>query len=148
MSTAVKSAIAEVVTRLQAILTASGFNTNAGNQVFKGERNFDDSDTFPALSVFSGPEEVTGDGAFGQYDLARTLVIEGWLSPAGDPADAVEDLIEDIQKALELTDITLGSVGNSFDYAGIDYLDMPEGGSSIAKVGLQYVFSYERSYGA
>ena len=146
MSTA-KSAITAIITRLQGILTASGYNTNAGNQVYSGVRFFQDDATFPILTVFSG-DEIVEKLTFNSYRSERTINIEGYVKDASTPTASIEDLIEDVQNAVELPDISLGGLVEVVDYTGVEEIDPPESGSDIAGVRITYLITYQRVYGA
>lgn len=149
MSDTVKNALSAIETRLQAILVASGYNTDAGNQVYLGRRYFVGENTvYPLLTIFTGSEDPSGEGALGGYDLSRDIIIEGYVDDASTPTVSLENLIEDIQQALEQSDITLGGVVDSLDYAGLEAPEPPNDGSSIATVQVNYRIGYQRAYGA
>lgn len=148
MSTA-KTAIAAIITRLEDILVAGGYNTNAGNQVYKGVRSFDkDVATFPLLVVFSGDETPLEDGGFGQIAVERSVTIEGWVNDTTDAVAALEDLVEDVHTAIERADITLGGAVDLLQYQGIEALDPPEAGSTLSGLRVSYSFRYQRTYGS
>lgn len=148
MSTIARQAFAAIKTRLQAILTTSGFNTSAGQRVHLGVRGFDASnDTFPLLSVFSGSERVEKLTA-NRYRCTREILIAGYVNDTSTPTVALEQLVEDVQQALELADETLGGLVHSLDYQGIDQLEPREDGGSVSTAIIRYAIEYDRSYGA
>lgn len=147
MSDTVKDAMAAIIARLKLILVAGGYNTNAGNQVNAGVRFFQDDQTFPILTVFSGQEFVE-KLTYNSYRSERTINIEGYVQDAATPTISVEELIEDIQRAIEQPDITLGGLVEVVDYTGIDEIDPPERGSDLAGVRVTYLISFRRVYGA
>lgn len=146
MSTTIKHAFDVVIVRLQAILTASGYNTDAGNQVSNGVRYFQDDTTFPLITVFSG-DEVVEKLLHRTYRCERTVNIEGYVKDAGTPTVSVEQLIEDIQRAVEQTDVTLGGLVHEIDYTGVEEIEPPAAGSDIAGIQVTYLITYDRTYG-
>lgn len=147
MSTVVKLAFDEIISRLEAILTASGYNTDAGNQVSAGIRYFQDDTTFPLLAVFSG-DEVVEKLLYDTYRSERTVNIEAYVQDASTPTISIEELIEDVQQAMEQSDISLGGLVEVLDYTGIEEIEQPAAGSDIASVRITYLISYQRQYGA
>ena len=114
MSTTVKGSFAAIITRLEAILVSGGYNTNAGNQVNAGVRFFQDDQTFPILTVFSGQDFVE-KLTYNSYRSERTVNIEAYVKDAATPTISIEELIEDIQRAIEQPDITLGGLVEVID---------------------------------
>jgi hypothetical protein len=148
MSTA-KTAIAAIIDRLEEILVVDDYNTNAGNQVYKGVRTFDkEYATFPLLVVFSGDETPIGEAGFGEIDVERSVTIEGWVNDTTDAVGALEDLVEDVQTAIEQHDVTLGGTVSMLQYQGIEALDPAEAGSTISGLRISYSFRYQRPYGS
>lgn len=146
MSTTAKDAIAVIITRLQAIATGSGYNTDAGSQVFSGVRYFSDDETFPIVTVFTG-DEITEKIMARAYRSERSVNIECFVQDNATPTVSIEELIEDIQRALEQADHTLGGLVHQLDYTGISEIDPPEAGSDISGVRITYAFEYDRNYG-
>jgi len=147
MSSIASDAFQAILTRLEAILTAGGYNTNAGNQVNAGIRYFQDDSVFPIITVFSGPEFIE-KLTFNSYRCERTVNVEGYVQDKATPTVSIEQLIEDVQRAIEQADITLGGIVEVVDYTGIDDIDPPDAGSDVAGVRITYTFSYQRVYGA
>lgn len=148
MSAVARQAIAAIITRLQAIQIAAGYNTNAGSRVYLGVRGFDaNSNTFPLLSVFSGTERAERLTA-GRYRCRREMMITGYVDDVTAPTNALEYLIEDVQRALELADETLGGLVHSLEYDGIDLHAPREDGGEISALALRYIIEYDRGYGA
>jgi len=147
MSTTAKQAFDAVITRLQAILVSGGYNTDAGGQVYNGVRFFQDDQIFPILTVFSG-DEVVEKLTYNDWRLERTVNIEGYVKDATTPTTSLEQLIEDIQRAIEQSDTTMGGLVEMIDYTGVEEIDPPEAGSDIAGVRVTYLFTYRRTYGA
>jgi hypothetical protein len=147
MSTIVKDALQAIIARLQAILISGGYNTDAGNQVYAGVRFFQDDETFPILTVFTG-DEVVEKLTYNSYRSERTVVIEGYVQDAATPTVSLEQLIEDVQQAMEQPDISLGGLIEVLDYTGIEEIDPPEAGSDVAGVRITYLITFQRQYGA
>jgi len=147
MSSIAKDAFDAIIARLRLILVSGGYNTNAGNQVNAGVRYFQDDQTFPIISVFSG-QEVIEKLTYNSYRSERTINIEAYVKDAATPTTSIEQLIEDIQRAIEQPDISLGGLVEVIDYTGIDEIDPPEAGSDIAGVRVTYLISFRRVYGA
>ena len=142
-----KSAFDAIITRLQDILIANGYNTDAGNQVYSGVRFFNDDTTFPVVTVFSG-DEVVEKLTYDSYRSERAVNIEAYVKDASTPTGSIEDMIEDIQHAVELADTSLGGLVEVLDYTGVEEIEMPESGSDLAGVRVTYLFTYQREYGA
>ena len=147
MSTIANDAFQAIIARLQAILISGGYNTDAGNQVYSGLRYFQDDSTFPILTVFSG-EEVVEKLTYNSYRSERTINIEGYVQDKSTPTASIEQLIEDVQRAIEQPDISLGGLVEVVDYTGVEEIDPPEAGSDIAGVRITYLVTYQRVYGA
>lgn len=147
MSDAARLAFTAIQTRLQAIATSAGYNTNAGSQVYLGVRGLDAlTQTFPALSIFSGPEQADKLTA-NRYRCNRIVQIAGYVSDTAAPTTALEYLIEDIQRALELSDETLGGLVNSLSYEGIDVIEPREDGGTVSTLVVRYSIEYDREVG-
>lgn len=147
MSTTVKESFDAIIVRLQAILVASGYNTNAGREVYRGVRFFQDDDVFPLLTVFSG-DEVIEKLTYNEYRSTRIINIEGYVQDADTPTIGIEQLIEDVQEAMEQTDVSLGGLVEVLDYTGIEEVEPPLAGSDISGVRITYEIVYRRQYGA
>lgn len=147
MSSTARLAMDAIITRLQAITTGNGYNTNAGNQVYAGLRGFQDDEDFPLISVFSG-DELVEKLTFNSWRAERTVIIECYVKDKTAPTNSLELLIEDIQQALEQPDETLGGLVELLDYSGISIIDPPDPGSEISALVVTYYFSYQRVYGA
>jgi len=147
MSTIVKGAMDAVILRLQAIWVSGGYNTDTGNQVYAGVRTFQDDMTFPIVTVFTGNEFVE-KLTYNSYRSERTINIECYVKDATTPTISLERLIEDVQRAMEQTDISLSGLIEVLDYTGIEETEQPDGGSDIAGVRITYVITFQRQYGA
>lgn len=147
MSDAPRLAIAAIETRLQAITVVNGYNTNAGNQVHLGLRGFDaEAETFPQLSIASGQEQVEELTAR-RYRCRREIRISGYVEDVSAPTVALEYLIEDVQRAMEQSDETLGGLVHFLGYEGLDVNEPREDGGAVSSMVISYVIEYDRSYG-
>lgn len=147
MSDAPRLAIAAIETRLQAITVVNGYNTNAGNQVYLGVRGFDaEGQVFPVLSVASGAETVESV-IIGLYRCTREIRISCYVADISAPTVALEQVIEDVQRGMELAGEALGGVVHVLEYDGLERLEPREDGGSVSGVVVRYLMTYDRRYG-
>lgn len=112
MSTTRHDVIAEFRRRLEQITVGNGFHTNAGNAVFLQELVLlGDADPGEALLLVVGTDSPTYTGE----NVATTLPLEVQalvkLTPSvDDPFEKVEQIIEDIRRAIETADRTLAGL--------------------------------------
>lgn len=147
MSTIARLAFEAIVARLETIQQAAGYNTDAGFQVYAGVRYFNDDETFPIVAVFTGDETVE-KLTYNKYRSGRSVNIEGYVKDDSTATVSIEQLIEDVQRAVESDDESLGGVVNVLDYTGIEEIEQPEAGSDIAGVRITYIFEFDREYGS
>lgn len=145
MDTIAKQNIDAIKTRLQAILVAGGFNTNAGAQVYVGRRSFDENDTLPAVTVFDNGEQSE---EIGSKRVRNELVVsvEGFAAPSGDSLTATSDLVGDIKKAVLLDDVSLGGLAQYLGYRGYS-AQPPRDGGTISSVLVNFSVVYDERYG-
>lgn len=145
-------ALAALKTRLQAILTSGGYNTNAGTGVFLGKRrvNQDQLDTSPVINVYDVEDEVDETTAFGDEAIyARMLIhVDAFILDASDQGIELAHLVaQDIfNAALDATDQTLSSVVMDFGYAGRT-IEYPDAGGDTINVTLQFSALVAMPYG-
>lgn len=86
---------------LKQITTANGYNTDAGQRVFRGRLKLDD-DKIPCIVIGEEDDQVTGGANyFKQVSVNQGFVIEAYVKCDPDnPNDAAHDVIEDLKKAL------------------------------------------------
>jgi hypothetical protein len=107
-----KRILAALVARLEAIHKADGFNTDAGDRVFRGYvPQLGPDDATPYLSLIA-PDDTPGSQ---MVKVVQTLSIDiyvvGRVDLRGEDPDAdVEDGIADVKKAIELEDRELGGL--------------------------------------
>ena len=139
-----------IVTRLQTILIADGYNTDAGNRVTQGRRTFDPSE-LPALSVFIPVVELDDSKPphAQRNDCLLQLVVEGHITAVDMNMPAVDGhaLISDIKRAMfDSDDRTLGGLVNDFRWQR-DVLDIPDDGSHVVHVSVEALAPYPEIYG-
>ena len=133
--------------RVEAIRVANGFETDAGVTVFLGETpplGPDDPET--AIAIVVGDEDPQYQGAnlfirlpVAIQALARADLEQPWL--------AVEDLIGDIKRAVELEDRTLGGlVKRQIERGSVVALER-EPGSTTVGAAVTFVCPYVEGWG-
>ena len=101
--------LSELGTRAAAILVANGYDTDAGLRVFLGVApELGDADPDYAIAIVPGDEIPTEDGRISNtfpvavQAIGKAAAADAWI--------ALELLLGDLKKAIELPDRTLGSV--------------------------------------
>jgi len=147
MATRRRLILEAVRTRLKAITIADGFMTDAGAMVFLNEAPAlgpDDPDV--AIAILVGEDIQTWQGEHVMLQLpiqiqaiAKADVDAPWL--------AVEDVLGDIKKAIELEDRTLGGlVKRQIERRHTVTLER-EPGSTYVGVGITYMAPYTERWG-
>lgn len=136
-------------TRLLAILVASNFNTNAGREVHLNEEvNLGPNDPEVAIAIIVNDDEVrfsVGD------KLAVDLPIEIQALARADAAEpwiAVEQVIQDIKRAVELADRRLGGLLQKDMERGSTRTIARKGGSTTVGAAIAYPVQYAEAWGA
>jgi hypothetical protein len=138
-----------IKTRLEAIRTADGFDTNLGRQVFLGEATeLGPDDPEQAIKVVVGLDLIRWQSpghAFlitlpiGIWAVAKADVTQAWL--------ASESVIGDVKRAIELEDRTLGGLLTSpFERGQTQALERPPGSTTIG-IGIGYMLLYKEGWG-
>ncbi len=148
--TIAKRIVLAVDARLKTILTGSGFNTDAGNNVYRGRRSFEAVHlaTVPvAVTVFS-PETEAEDDNRDRIDNDMTVAIEFVAVPqdADNPFDTAQDVLGDIATAVELADRTLGGLAVNFRRAG-QTVQMPADSATVVTGRASYAAVFPDLYG-
>lgn len=148
-----KQILAAVRARLEAITTANDFSTDAGAHIFMG--------VLPKL----GPEDPDAVIAVVPQDFSPTPLGKVQLRIAGDwPIDVIavanasenrddpwmviEDVLADIQRAMELEDRTFGGLVNPTEFeSGAARIFGRESASEIVAVAQTYTFRLQRVWG-
>lgn len=132
--------------RVKMITVANGFATDAGLTVFLGEEpqlGPDDPDVALAL--------VVNDSEVGRQ-LQQTMVLLPVEIQALAKADitapllAIESVIGDVKKAVELEDLTLGNQCKQLTRGPVRPLDR-ESGMSVVGAGVEYRVLYGETWG-
>lgn len=150
MSVVALNAISVLIARLQRIHPTNGYRTDTGLRVSTIERSTDpQADTLPRITVFSGDEQAE-ELTMRRYRCRRDIFIEAALQPGAqdDPVEQLEYLIEDIQRAIEQPDTTLGNLVHVLSYQDMQAPEPPQEGGEIGYLRIRYAIEYDRSYGA
>lgn len=137
-----------LLARLQVIEVANDYATDAGQHVYLGVTpalGIDDEDVAIALVV--GDEEPRYQGV----SLLIALPVEIQALAKADldePWVAVEDVIADIKRAVELEDRTLGGlVKRQIERGSVTTLERPDGGTTVG-ASVTYLCPYAENWGA
>ena len=144
-------ALSAVKTKLQGILVASGYRTNAGASVFRSTKSIQTTD-LPALVLWDlGETAADADGNSRSMSIALSIGIDAHI--AADQADTglmLEQIKADVKKAvlsfanpaLRDSDGTIGPIR----YTGCKIGPRAEG-DSTEWVSLDFVVTYKEGYG-
>ena len=134
--------VTAVYSRLQAIQVASGYQTDAGDNVFLDRASLDsESIDYPALLVYDLSEE-TEELTSGRYRNRLAIQVCAFAKDAD-----VRPLIGDIKKACLLAaDTTLAGLAHHLGYSGYT-IERPEDGSRFARADVQFWAQYDENYG-
>ena len=142
----------ELQDRLQTILVSGGFNTNAGQQVFLGERRINPNqlDDGPVINVFDTEDEIDETTAYGDEEIHITMrvIVAAYIRDVDEESTRLAHLIlQDIKTAmLKNTDRTLGGLTVDFGYDG-RVIEYPEPGGDTLHVSAEFVTTYQEPYG-
>lgn len=139
-------ALTELQTRLQNILVAKGYQTDAGDMIFIGEAPaLGENDPTEALAIVIQPDEPGHQGE----KVAITLPVEVWaLAKTTEPWATVEAVIADIKRAVE-TDRDLGGtlLARGLERGSTQTLAR-EDGQQYVGAAVAYRLRYAESWGA
>lgn len=136
-----------IVTRLQLILVASGYYTNAGSNVFKWLVSGVDQSQLPALIVRDVQDDIDSQeflGAADQWTRSLMVEIEALAGPSSTTDTTVRQLVVDVYKALGGA-TTLS--GNAIDIVGVgDSMVVTQDGRQIAgaKITVRVIYRTTR----
>jgi hypothetical protein len=140
-----------VANRVAAIATENGFNTDAGRSVYVGGMPTlgpDDPDAVIAVIPQGQNSGLTRMHVAGQWPIDIVAVANANAS-RDDHALLVEDVLADIQRAMELEDRTLGGLINANDFSVGDTKPYDrEQGSSVVAVAQTYSLHVQRVFGS
>jgi hypothetical protein len=146
-----KLIVVEIVTRLQAIRRAAGFNTDAGLHVHVNE--------VPVLGP-DDPDEaivVVLDEDFPGHQAEHTFIrlpIDVQAMAKADPVDVesalmtAEDVLEDVKRAIELPDRTLGGLVQRQIERGTTRTMARDPGTPHVGVAVRYTAPYIERWGS
>lgn len=148
MTSTRKSALDEILARLAAIRITNGYNTDAGARLFIGEQPvLGPSDPEASIAVVVREDEAgyQGENVVVRLPVAIQAIVK---ADAADPFSTVEDIIEDIKRAVE-TDHDLGGrlVRRGLERGSTQPLDR-ESGSEFIGAEVQYRLIYAEQWGA
>ena len=137
--------------RLELILVASGYYTNAGQNVFLGELvTFGPDDADQAIAIDVQEDEVTQSlGPIPELSIRLPLDIQALaVATLAQPWIAVEQVLGDIKKAIETSSATwLGTLGAELIRGSTQTLEREEGSTSVGAV-IRYEILYTETWGA
>lgn len=144
----------EGLARLTAILTADGFNTNAGQAVSLNEvpeLGEDDPDVAVALLIGQTLIKQQGQKLFVdvQFEIQAIAKIARPDAPgeAWHPWIAAEDVLEDVKRAWELEDMDFGGLLNCEMERSEEETAERQPGSSTVGVAIRYRMRYSERWG-
>lgn len=145
------SVLQTLVERLEAIQVADGFNTDAGKAIFLGMRpSMGPEDPPIAIAVMVGEEEPNWLGEKCSYELPIDIqaLAQVELKDLQQPWLAVEAIIADVKRAVELQDRRLGGVALGKGIRRIGVRALPrESGSRYVGAGLTYLVPLAEVWG-
>lgn len=149
MATRRKSILEVLVGRLEAIRTSSGFDTDAGAKVYFGEvPALGESDPDQAIALVPGVEEpqwqVDGHAMRVRLPVHVAAIAKADLA---EPHAAIESLIGDIKRAIELEDRTLGGLISFPMERGVVQAMPRESGSTTVGATLTYLVAWKEGWG-
>ena len=134
-------------TRLEAILIAGGFVTDAGENVHLGEApSLGPDDPDIAVVIIVNEDSVTYQGEQVMVNLPLTLQAIA-KADLEEPYLAAEQVLGDIKKAVELADRTLGGLVKRQIQRGPTRTLPREPGSTTVGVGITYIVPYTELWG-
>ena len=106
MTSTRENIIANVKSTLEAVATTNGYNYTLSGRVHRFLKHWDDCNEFPQVFVSDG-EETKDYSENPIVDCFLTVVIRGYEHDTTDASTKINNLIEDIEKALAV-DYTRG----------------------------------------
>ena len=149
MATRRQSILETLVARVELILTSNGFDTDAGQKVHFGEiPEIGPDDPAQLIAVVVGVEQPLwmqhGLKAQIMLPVSIAAIVNADLSR---PYLAVEQVIGDIKRAVELEDRYLGGLLQwPFERGTVQTLQRESGSTSVG-ASVSYVFRFEEGWG-
>ena len=141
MTTTIRAQIIDnVVSYLEVVRTAGGYNTEIGRRVERARKDMD-PDELEAIVVWPNPETVVQQG--GKNLCTFPLRLEGLMDFGSREAQVVaEEILGDLIRAMTNTAANpTGSLANQLKYAAGGTEEYPEPGQSL--IGASAVFNIE-----
>lgn len=136
------------LTRVQAVQVANGFQTNAGQVVYTGETpELGPDDPNEVIAIVVGDDSVKYQGAnlLVRLPVSIQALVKADLD---DPLTAIEAVISDIKRAVELADRKLGGLIPQPIERGSTRAVPRRPGSTTVGVAVEYSISYVEAWGA
>jgi len=148
MAAARRQQILEAIqTRLQAIRVGGGYNTDAGLAVYLGESPVLGPDD-PDVAIAIVPIDDAVDAQVKGLLIALPVEIEALAkADLAEPWVAVEQILQDIKRAHELEDRTLGGLLSSAFERGTTRSLPRQPGSTTVGAGIGYLCRYKEAWG-
>lgn len=125
--------------RLENILTANGYRTDAGQDVALGWRHQDDSFPLPNLTVVETGYEILGDAKRGgNLRIQIEWTVEGLTEIGPSALETLYDMEADVIRAVHSSNPDLDGLVRSLRYTGRN-LAGPEEGSRLAAVQVRFI---------
>lgn len=142
-----------IKTRLSAIATGSGYNTNAGISVSIGRTRLNGAElsSNPVLFVYDIDDEPIEGTEFTdtQLFINLSIVVDAFVKRASGTElhESIHALTADIKKAvLQVSDKKLGGLSFGLYYQGRT-IEYPEDGGNIAAITMRFIVPYRENYG-
>ena len=136
-----------IKTRLDAISTVGGFNSDPEIVLGVQEVNPDQIDAGPVITVYELGDEPEGDGQIcGNMLINMQVVVSGFVKFGDDDTSLKMALLwQDIMRSVFLTDVTLGGLAVSIWRGGRQFNYPQPGGETVAvqqTVNVNYLETY------
>lgn len=109
-------------TLLKSIDGTGTYRTDVGGRVYKGRFFFDDSDTYPIITIEDGAEfnENVDSPIYNKVKVSKKISVHGLTKVAdiNNPSDSAHDLLGDIKQCIFSNDERLGGNAISVRYTG------------------------------
>lgn len=142
-----------VATRLEAITTANGYNTNAGADVELGRMRYNGNElnSNPVLCVYDVEDSPIEGTEFTEETLMLNLsiAVDAFAKRAsGDTIhETAHKITADVKKAvLQVDDKRLNGLSLGLYYQGRQ-IEYPEEGGNIIAIGFRFLVPYKEKYG-
>jgi hypothetical protein len=149
VSTTRFNVVTEMARRLGTIRIVNGFRTDAGLLLFVGETPTlgpSDPDSALALVIRDTKARHTGENVLEELLVEVQAIVK---SKVVGPSLALEQIIEDVKRAVETSDRTLGGLlMNQGITRGATKVLEREAGSEFVAVGVEYVLMMTEKWGA